>query len=74
MKIARCAIISLKNDAYETAYDRLEIAPAGAVALCGERSRFGMPGEQPVAGIFERFYDDGARFVGKALGNQNRIA
>ena len=74
MKIARCAIKSLKNDGNETRYDKLVHAPAGAVALRGERSRFGMPGEQPVAGIFVRFYDDGGRLVGKALGNQNRVA
>ena len=61
MKFARCAIKSLKKNGNETGYDKLVLAPAGAVALGGERSRFGMPGEQPFADISERFYDDGAR-------------
>ena len=33
MKIARCAMRSLKNDENETDYDKLVIAPAGAVAF-----------------------------------------
>lgn len=40
---------SLKNDGIKTDYDRLVLAPAGAVAFTRRAQPFGMPGEQPFA-------------------------